>query len=75
MAVMTTWLASTSHVARDEARLSPTHASWAAPSRVRAGSVRSSQVGPVPSPHAWSLRYWRVSSTWNRASRPQSKDR
>jgi hypothetical protein len=55
----------------------PIHASWASPSIVWVGATRASHVGPKSpaSSQGWLLRYWRPSSTWNRASRPQSKAR
>ena len=65
---MTTWLASTSQ----EARTTPGSRRSTPPGRRRAGSGRVGALG-AGRPGAvagWSLRYWRVSSTWNRASRP-----
>src|SRR5918994_1654567 len=60
MAVATTWLASTSHVACDLARLRPSHASCSAPSSVRSGAVRAAQWPPRSDvPQGWSARYWR----------------
>ncbi len=41
----------------------------------RFSSHASAQSSFQPSPHAWSSRYWRVSSMWKRASRPHSTRR
>ena len=50
-------------------RPSISHVSWTLPVSERAGSSAAGQT-LVPSPHAWSWRYWRVSSMWNVARLP-----
>ena len=55
----------------------PSHRSCSRPSIVRSSSSTSAHARPTSlgTSQAWSLRYWRPSSTWNAARSPQRIDR
>ena len=71
MPIITCW-ASTFQVAGDSSSAAFSQPACLAPSSECFGSSAASFRGLRRSPLGWSVRYCRVSSTWNSASRPNA---